>query len=80
MVAERESRFAEQFGFPSNSLPSEHFLTYERLDALAATLRLRWSTVDPRFGWRWAIRRWRGRLLSGREAAQFRLLVGQPVS
>lgn len=77
MVGERERQFAEQFGFPSNALSSENYLTYERLDELAQTLGLRWRMVDPRFGWRWQLRRWRASLAAGREAAQFRIVVGR---
>jgi len=77
MVREREAQFQEQYGFPSNAIPSENFLTFDRLAQLEATLGLRWEWVKPFYGWRWALRPWWARLRGRREPAQFLLIVGQ---
>ena len=77
MVQERQARFQNQFGFASDALGSENFLTEERLIELAQSLRLNWRTYTPFYGWRWWLRplvaRWRGR----REPARFKVLAGQ---
>lgn len=77
MVAERQQQFLAQFGFASNSLPCENFLTVHRVSQL--------DQMWPRPAvWQWpisALRRWvrQGKVwLSGRrEAAQFPLLIWQ---
>lgn len=77
MVIERQSQFVRQFGFASDALASEHFLTEDRLTDLARAVGVRWQTYEPHYGWRWWLRpliaRWRGR----REPAQFRVIVGR---
>ncbi len=77
MVREREAQFQEKYGFPSNALPSENYLTYARLDELAQTLGIRWTLIRPFYGLRWALRPWKARLLGHREPAQFLLIVGK---
>ena len=74
MVAEREADFNRRFGFPSNALPSENFLTEERLAALSGSLGLRWDRIQPWYGLKWASRGLRARLLREREPARFVLL------
>ncbi|MDI3339978.1 MAG: methyltransferase domain-containing protein [Sphaerobacter sp.] len=80
MLREREAAFTQRFGFPSNSLPSEGFLTYDRLDALAATLGVRWRLHAPWYGWRWALRPWRARLRGHREPARFLVIAGERIA
>ena len=77
MVREREALFQQRYGFPSNAIPSENYLTYQRLDALADRLGLRWETFAPRYELRWRLRRWIARLRSGRELARFLVITGQ---
>jgi SAM-dependent methyltransferase len=77
MVSERERRFAERYGFPSNALGSEHYLTWARLDVLADQLQLDWSWHAPFYGWDWASRPWRARLRGRREPARFGVLAGR---
>src|SRR5262245_40725208 len=60
-------------------LGSVNFLTVDRIDALAATLGLRWQIERPRYGWRWAVRPWLARLRGRRQPAQFLLLLGRKV-
>jgi SAM-dependent methyltransferase len=85
MVREREAAFTARYGFPSNALASENFLTYERMAELGEALGLHWDLVVPNYGLRWRLRRWRrnramGRPANGaagpREAAEFGLWIG----
>jgi HemK-related putative methylase len=77
MVHEREADFERRFGFPSNALPSENFLTYDRLHEIEAALGLRWRQVSVSYGLRWRMRPWKARVLRRREPAAFLLLVGE---
>ena len=77
MVREREALFQRRYGFPSNAIPSENFLTYQRLDVLAETLGLRWEAFAPHYELSWRIRRWLARLRSGRELARFMVIAGR---
>lgn len=77
MVRERQARFQQLYHFHGDALPMEGFLTFQRLDALAAALDLSWQVIRPNYGWRWALRPWLARLLGRREPATFLLLVGR---
>lgn len=75
MVREREMAFERRYGFRSDSIPAEHFLTTDRLAGLARDLALRWQTYAPissvsRLKGQW--RRWR----KLRELATMPLIVG----
>lgn len=74
MVRERRQRYQRRYGFRSDALPSEEFLTYERLAALQQTVGARWHWHWPVPRWRQAARTWRSRLAGRREPAQFPLL------
>jgi SAM-dependent methyltransferase len=75
MVAEREGEFTQRFGFPSNALPLENYLTHDRLGRLAAEfgleLRLHW----PRHGLRRRIGPILARLRRRREPASFPVIL-----
>lgn len=77
MVQERETFFKQTYGFASNALPCESYLTEKRLDELAEALAIHWHTYIPFYGWRWALRPWRARLRGHREPARFMLIVGR---
>ncbi len=76
MVREREAAFRSKYGFASNSLPNENFLTYDRLQDLGHRLSLSWEFIRPYYGLCWALRPWRARLRGRREPASFLLIVG----
>lgn len=76
MVRERQARFQRAYGFPSDSLGNEGFLTFKRLDELAAAAQTKWRLVQPAFGWRWAVRLRVARLRARREPARFALIIG----
>lgn len=80
MVSEREKQFSERYGFPSNALPCENFLTHERVDGLAKSLGIHWHIIVPGYGLSWNLSRLRDRLRARREPAEFLLLIGRPLS
>ncbi|HUE97913.1 MAG TPA: class I SAM-dependent methyltransferase [Anaerolineales bacterium] len=77
MVEEREAQFKQKYGFASDNLQSENYLTYARLDELAQELNLIWKTITPFYGLRWMLRPLVSTLLRRREPAKFKLIVGR---
>lgn len=77
MVREREADFVRRFGFKSNALASESFLTPSRLAELASPLGLTWQQYRPWYGWRWHIRPWWARLRGRRPPAEFGVWVAR---
>ena len=77
MVEEREAQFKTKYGFASDNLKSENYLTYERLDELAKRLNLNWRFFTPFYGLRWMLRPLISMLLRRREPAKFHLIVGR---
>jgi SAM-dependent methyltransferase len=75
MIAERQVAFARDHGTRSDALPSVGYLTWAMLRDLGRELGLRWRVIRPWYGWRWALRPWRARLLRKREPSTFALLV-----
>jgi hypothetical protein len=76
MVREREGTFRRAFGLASNALPSQNYLTFRHLTELSARTGLNWTFFRARYGWRWALRPWKARLLGRREPAQFQVIRG----
>jgi SAM-dependent methyltransferase len=77
MVHEREEYYVRKYGFPSNALSSQNFLTYQQLDWLAYSLGVKWEIHKPYYGPSWAVRQLRARLLGKREPAKFLLIEGR---
>lgn len=77
MVQERQARFERSYGFPSDALASENFLTYARLRALGQSVGIEWQEFKPFRGLRWMLRPWIARARGTREPAEFLLLVGR---
>jgi len=75
MVRERQARFVEQYGFPSDALPSQNYLTYAGLDGLAANLGLRCRLLTPAYPLGWRLSPLTARLLGRREPANFHLII-----
>jgi ubiquinone/menaquinone biosynthesis C-methylase UbiE len=75
MVRERESQFTQRYGFPSNALPSQNYLTYALLAELSAEFELDCQRVTPFYGLRWLLRPLRAGLSGAREPAKFHLLI-----
>ncbi|MCL4393414.1 MAG: class I SAM-dependent methyltransferase [Chloroflexi bacterium] len=76
MVVEREREFTRKYGFPSNSIASEGYLTFQRLDELARSTRSEWRLHRPRYDVRWRLRSVAARIRRRREPAQFMVIVG----
>jgi SAM-dependent methyltransferase len=77
MVKEREEQFEKKYGFRSDNLQSENYLTYARLKDLAQGLNLTWKFITPFYGVRWMLRPLASLLLRRREPAKFHLIVGR---
>ncbi len=77
MRAERRARFEQQFGFPSDAMQSIEFLDDESIETLGRELNIRWSYRQPSYGWRWAMRPLKARLLGRRPPSRFAILVGK---
>jgi hypothetical protein len=77
MVQERRAQFLARYGFASDALSSEHFLTPARLDTLSAELGISWRVYRPSLDWRSAIGRTLGGLRARREPAHFPVIVGR---
>lgn len=79
MVEERQSQFKEKYGFASDHIQSEDYLTYARLDELAKKFHLEWKFMTPFYGLRWMLRPLVSVLLRRREPAKFHLLVAKRI-
>jgi SAM-dependent methyltransferase len=79
MVREREEFFKRNYGFPSDAIPSENYLTFERLNELGSRAGIQWRLVNVYYGLGWALRPLRARLSGSREPAQFRIAIGSRV-
>ena len=77
MVQERKAQFLARYGFASDAVRSEGFLTYERMKTLGKALGLKWQHVVPNYGWKWQIRPLVATLRGKREPAQFGLWLGR---
>jgi ubiquinone/menaquinone biosynthesis C-methylase UbiE len=77
MVKEREAQFKTKYGFASDQLESENYLTYQRLDDLGRELHIAWKRITPFYGLRWMVRPLIAALLRRREPAKFHLIVGR---
>jgi len=77
MVNEREAYFTRQYGFPSNAIRSENFITVQRLENLRGELGLQWRIFKPNYGLRWLLRPLWSRLRNRREPAQFLLAMAR---
>jgi ubiquinone/menaquinone biosynthesis C-methylase UbiE len=76
MVHERETDYMKRYGFASNVLKSENYLSYEKIEELGNMLNIQWKIITPNYGFGWWLRPWKARLRGGREPAKFHVLVG----
>jgi SAM-dependent methyltransferase len=75
MVKEKHAAFQSAYGFASDSIHHQEFLTPRRLDHLADTLHLKWQVYKPFYGLKWALRPLRARLAHRRTPSHFRIFV-----
>lgn len=73
MVKEKRQEFQRRFGFSSDSIASEEFLTRERLSDISRHLGLKFQIRKPWYGVQWSLRPWKARLRGKREPAKFYL-------
>lgn len=77
MLAERRAAFLERYGTSSDSIPSQEFLTDERLRELEQEFGIRWKRHTPFYGVRWAMRPWIARWRGRREPARFYIYTAE---
>jgi SAM-dependent methyltransferase len=77
MVKERQARFQAKYGFASDALPSQHYLTPARLDRVGTELGIEWQVHQPPLDWRSSIGRAIGGIRARREPARFPVIVGR---
>ena len=78
MVAERKAEFIRRYGFASNALPLENFLTFERLQRLADEHALDLHLEQPDFGLKRRLMPFWARLRGRREPAGFPVIELKP--
>jgi SAM-dependent methyltransferase len=79
MLAERCAAFVKRYGFPSDEIPSQEYLTDKRLRRLEGRFGIRWQTYAPYYGLRWQLRPWLAKLRSARTPSQFRIYAARVV-
>ena len=77
MLTERRAAFLERYGTPSDSMPSQEFLTDNRLRDLEQEFGFRWKRHTPFYGLRWAMRPWIARWHGRREPARFYIYTAE---
>jgi len=77
MLQEKRAAFERQYGFRSDSIQSQEYLTPEILKELATRLKLKWRIDKPWYGMNWALRPIKARLMGRREPSKFYLLHAQ---
>jgi len=77
MLEERRAYFLANYGFPSDGIQSEGFLTYDRIRELGGKFGIFWRHVVPFYGFGWVLRPLWVKLGGRREPAQFGLWLGK---
>jgi len=77
MVAEKHAHFLKTYGFASDALRSQEFLTPDRLSALARSLKIHWRVLKPWYGLDWAMRPLRAKLQRRRTPSKFHIFVAE---
>jgi ubiquinone/menaquinone biosynthesis C-methylase UbiE/uncharacterized protein YbaR (Trm112 family) len=77
MVDERRRHFSRLYGFTSDGLASQHYLTPTRIEDVGRALGISWQIIKPFRGWRWVVRPWWARLLGRRVPADFPVILGR---
>jgi ubiquinone/menaquinone biosynthesis C-methylase UbiE len=76
MVEEKHAQFQKRFGFRSDSIASQEFLTKDILENLGERHGIKWDLHEPWYGVGWAMRPWYARMLGRREPAKFLIAWG----
>lgn len=73
MVEEKHKRFAQTYGFPSDSISSLEYLTPERLRRLEDEFKLELKVIKPFYGIRWSLRPLLAKLGGRRRPSEFHI-------
>ena len=79
MVAERQKKFSDTYGFPSNALNSQNFITYYQITQFANQLQTRYRLHHLVSPTRRLWRRVKNRIYGRRETAEFPLIVWEKI-
>jgi ubiquinone/menaquinone biosynthesis C-methylase UbiE len=77
MLAERRAAFLKKYGTSSDSIPSQEFLTDDRLRELELEFGFRWKRHTPFYGLHWTMRPWIARFRGRREPARFYIYTAE---
>jgi SAM-dependent methyltransferase len=77
MRAERQEQFEKLYGFRSEAQRSIEYLDRQMLGDLSRDLKIDWQMSTPWYGFRWAMRPLRARLLGLRPPSKFVILAGR---
>lgn len=76
MLRERRADFEKKFGFRSDSVASQEYLTPAIVEELGRRYGISWTVLQPWYGVKWTLRPLRARLLGRREPAKFQIFWG----
>jgi SAM-dependent methyltransferase len=79
MIREKHREFEARYGFRSDSVPSQEFLTFGRVKELGAQLQIHWKILRPWYGLKWTLRPLKAKLQSKREPSKFVILWGRKI-
>jgi SAM-dependent methyltransferase len=77
MLAERQKTFVARYGFASDAIGSQEYLTDRRLTELEREFGIHWQKYTPFYGLRWAMRPLVAKLKGKREPSRFRIYVAE---
>jgi SAM-dependent methyltransferase len=77
MLLERRRLFSARYGFASDSIRSQEYLTDARLQELAARFALNWEIHHPWYGLRWRLRPLMAQIKRKRQPSEFRIYLAQ---
>ncbi|MCL5995393.1 MAG: methyltransferase domain-containing protein [Chloroflexi bacterium] len=78
MVHERQTDFAQRYGFAANPPGGAGFITRQQFNHLGRALSVDWRLIWSTPGWRRAVRGVKARLIMRREPAQFPIIQVKP--
>jgi SAM-dependent methyltransferase len=77
MLRERRAAFQQKYGFPSDGLASQEYLTDRSLRELEKLFGIKWQIHHPSYGLRWSMRPVLAKLNGKREPSSFRIYVAK---
>jgi SAM-dependent methyltransferase len=77
MLEERRALFVKRYGFPSDGLRSQEYLTDRRLAEMEKWFGIQWQMHEPYYGIRWQMRPWLAKLRGKRTPSRFRIYTAK---